>query len=166
MKLRSTLILTIAAAAVLSGAASAQVKLRPTPNVDWPFGEYRVCFGNTGVNNVAKQFVEEDQARMADAGQPADKQYLVNNWSVVILNEQIIAAHEYTAKQCELRKAGEGFDTDCPLGNMSRSAAVKAVGADKPEFWNQPSSQHAELKKEQKARLNNLGPVLAEACGP
>lgn len=166
MKFRTTFTLTIAVAAVLTGAASAQVKLRPTPNVDWPFGEYRVCFGNTGINNVAKQFVDEDQARMADAGQPADKQYLVNNWSVAILNEQIIAAHEYTAEQCRLRKAGEEFDTECPLGNMSRTAAMNVVGADKPEFWSQPSSQKADLKKEQKARLNNLGPVLQEACGP
>ncbi len=166
MKLRSTFLLTLAATAVLPGAAPAQVKLQPIPNVEWTFGEYWACFGNTGVDTVAKQFVEEDQARMADAGLPADKKHLVDDWSVLILNEQIIAAHVYSAKQCELRKAGEEFDTDCPLGNMSRSAAVKVVGADKPDFWFQPSSQHSALKKKQKARLNNLGLVLQDACGP
>ena len=166
MKFRTTFTLTIAATAVLSVAASAQVKLRPTPNVEWPFGDYRTCLGYTGVNEFSKQFVADDQERMAEAGQPADKQYLVTNWSVMILNEQIIAAHEYTVEQCQLRKAGDEFNSECPLGNMSRTSAMELVGADKPKFWNQSSSQHSKLKKEQKVRLNNLGPSLAEACGP
>ncbi|WP_282170917.1 hypothetical protein [Ruegeria atlantica] len=166
MKLRTTFTLTIAAAAIFAGAASAQVKLRPTPNVDWPFGDYRTCLGYTGVNEFSKQYVADDQERMAEAGQPADKQYLVTNWSVVILNEQIIAAHEYTVEQCKLRKAGDEYNSECPLGNMSRTSAMELVSADNAEFWNQPSSQHSTLKKEQKVRLNNLGPSLAEACGP
>ncbi|WP_170766316.1 hypothetical protein [Ruegeria lacuscaerulensis] len=166
MKLRSTLILTIAAAAIISGAASAQVKLRPSPKVGMPFGEYRKCLGYSGAREYGRQFVKDDQARMAEAGQSADKQPLVTNWSVVILNEQVIAAHEATIEQCNLRKSGETFSTECPLGGLSREDAAQKVGADQDEFWTQPSDNLAALKKEQRTRLEALRPAIEEACGP
>ena len=90
----------------------------------------------------------------------------MTNWSVVILNEQVIAAHEATIEQCNLRKSGETFSTECPLGGLSREDAAQKVGADQDEFWTQPSDNLAALKKEQRTRLEALRPAIEEACGP
>lgn len=165
MKNQTTFALTIATA-LFASSTSAEISYFSEPDVDWTFGEYRTCLGYSGVRGFKKPLKEFGVAQLAHAGQGAEQQYVVGNWTDAILNEQIIAAHEFAIEQCRLRKAGETFNTECPLGNLSREAAMEIVGADQDEFWSKPSSELQSLKNAQQERLEALRPAIEEACRP
>ena len=166
MKSRTTFALITLTATLLASSASAEARLPFPPNVDWTFGEYRTCLGYSGVRAFKKPLKEYGVEQLANAGQGADQQYVVGNWTDAILNEQVIAAHEFAIEQCRLRKADEAFSTECPLGNLSREAAIELVGANQDDFWSKPSSELKSLKETQQDRLEALRPVIEEACGP
>ncbi len=166
MKIRFAISASLIATTVLATTALAEVSYFFEPEVDWTFGEYRACLGYSGVRAFKKPLKEYGVEQLENAGQGADKQYVVGNWTDAILNEQIIAAHESAIEQCRLRKADEAFSTECPLGNLSREAAIELAGADQDDFWSKPSSELNSLKETQQERLEALRPVIEEACGP
>lgn len=165
MNMRNTFILTTFATGFAASTASAEARLAFAPEVDWTFGEYRTCLGYSGVRAINQPLKKFGMEQLAKAGQGADAQFVVGNWTDAILSEQVIAAHEFAVEQCRLRKAGKAFSTECPLGNLSRDAAIELVGADQTEFWANPSRELAELKKSQQDRLEALRPLIEEACG-
>lgn len=164
MKNRSLTLVCALATLMTAAAAQAEIRLRPQAGINWPFGEYRHCFGYTPMSDFRRPNVKADQARMAKVGQGAMQQYVANLWSDPIVNEQIIAAHELTLTQCQLRNEGKPYSTECPLGSLSREEAMALVGADEDKYWASDLALLEPLKKEQQQRFDALKPALQEAC--
>ncbi|WP_300074078.1 hypothetical protein [uncultured Ruegeria sp.] len=165
MKNRSLTLVCALATLVTASAAQAEIRLRPQAGINWPFGEYRHCFGYSAMSDLESSYIKADQARMAKVGQGAQQQYVANLWSDPILNMQIIVAHELTLIQCQLRKEGKPYSTECPLGSLAREDAMAMVGADEDDYWASDPALLEPLKKEQQQMFDALKPTLQDTCG-
>ncbi len=145
--------------------ATAEIRLFPPVQIKWPFGEYYSCLGPRATQQFKKKMGAEYVSTITESRRLAMQNGTGNIKLDAILNEHILAAHEFTLNQCKRRGQGRVFSTECPLGVLSNREAVSSIGRKKNRYWTVEANRADLLRRAQQDHLEALLPRLISECG-